>query len=121
VRLSAVPGQQPRNVWAAAGSLLAGDPKLLHKVLFAVGRGHVHRRVEPLHEVPRVALVPRGGEHDHKLSVGRELDELLRHGERVEEQQVLAVVVRIGRHLSAPRLVRRPVRVGCLPVPEATL
>jgi hypothetical protein len=65
--------------------------------------------------------VPRGGEHDHKLSVGRELDDLFRHGERVEEQQMLAVGDGIGRHLSAPRLVRRPVRVRCLPVPEATL
>jgi hypothetical protein len=54
--------------------------------------GREHGRAEPLYEAPRVALVPWGGEHDHRLSAGYELIDLARHGQRVEEQQMLAVV-----------------------------
>src|SRR5438067_507672 len=45
--------------------------------------------------------------------------QLARHGERIEEQQPLPVVDRVGRHVLAPRLGRPPLRVRCLPMPES--
>ena len=50
-----------------------------------VGRRREHRRAESLHETPRVALVPRAGQHDHRLAGGSEFLDLARHGQRVEE------------------------------------
>jgi hypothetical protein len=39
--------------------------------------------------------VPRGREDGHRLAVGRELEDLARYGERVEEEQTGAVVDRV--------------------------
>jgi len=83
--------------------------------------GHEHGRAKPLYKASRVALVPRGNKHDPRLAVGRELDDLARRGQRVEEQEMLTVVDCVRRDHLAPRLARRPVRVRCLPMPEATL
>src|SRR6266849_1346489 len=63
--------------------------------------------------------MPRRGEHDRRLAAGREVPKLARHGQRIEEQQPLPVVDRVGRHVLAPRLGRPPLRVRCLPVPQA--
>jgi hypothetical protein len=49
--------------------------------------------------------------------LGRELPKLARHGQRIEEQQPLPLVDRVGRHVLAPRLGRPPLWVRCLPVP----
>ena len=54
-----------------------------------------------------------------RLAASSEANELARHGERVEEQQLLTVVDRVGRHVLAPGLGRLPLRVWCLPVPQA--
>src|SRR5207248_8389295 len=91
MRLAAVPGQEPGDVGTAA-----------------VGWRDEHRHAEALDQALRVAFVPRGGEHDHRLALGRELEDLVRHGQRVEEKQTGAVVERVRRDLWAPRRARRP-------------
>ena len=63
--------------------------------------------------------MPRAGEHDRRLAVGRELFELARNVLRIEQQQLLAVVDQQEETLRAPRLARLPGRVRGLPVPEA--
>ncbi len=39
------------------------------------------------------------GEHDHRLTVGREFEDLARHGQRVEEEQTGAIVDCVRRDL----------------------
>ena len=105
VRLTDVAGDQPGQI----GTALAG-------------RGHEHRRAVPLDQAASVALVPRVRQHDHRLALGRELLELVRHRKRVEEEQMLAVVDRVRRDdRVVPRHTRLPVRVRRLPVPQARL
>jgi hypothetical protein len=120
VRLSAVRGKQPRHIGAAAGGLLRSGAVLLREVLLSVGRRHEHRRAEPFDEVLGVALVPRCCEHDDQLAVGREPQDLARHGERIKEEQTRPVVDRVRRNFAAPRFARRPVGMRCLPVPDAS-
>jgi hypothetical protein len=117
VRLAAVSGEQPPDVGAAARSLLASDPELLHEVVLRVGRGHVDGQAKALHQALGIALVPRRRQHDRRPTAGRKLVDLARRRERVEEQQALAVVDRIGRDHLLPGLTCRPVRVRRLPVP----
>jgi len=97
------------------------DAVLPHEVVCGVGRRHEHRHAEALDQALRVAFVPRRGEHHHRLAVGRELEELVRHGQRVEEEQPGVVVDCVRRHLLRPPLARRPVRVRRLPVPKSSL
>jgi len=78
VGLAAVPGQQPRDVGAAAAGLLGSDALLPHEVVCGFGRRHEHRHAEALDQARRVAFVPQRGEHHHRLAVGRELEELVR-------------------------------------------
>src|SRR5215213_8572332 len=81
-----------------------------------------------------VALVPWACQYDRRLAVGRKLDDLSGDGQRIEQQHLIAVVDCVGRNHSrltrrlsgarkalAKRLVLgpRPVRVRCLPVPQA--
>src|SRR5205807_6536938 len=75
VPVAAISGQEPGDVGAAAGSLLWSDAVVLHEVVLGVRWWHEHRRSESLYEAPRLALVPRGGEHDHRLAVSRELED----------------------------------------------
>ena len=56
-----------------------------------------------------------------RLALPREREKRVGHSERVEEQQPLAVVDRVRRDLLRPALVRRPIRVRRLPVPESSL
>jgi hypothetical protein len=119
-RLSAAVHQQPRDVGAvpALGDLLRLQAVLPHEVVRGVGRRGVDRRAEAPDQAPRVALVPGRGEHHDRLAVGREGKNLLGYGERVEEHQPLAVVERVRRDLLRPPLLRRPLRMRRLPVPE---
>jgi hypothetical protein len=64
-RVEGVSVQQPPDVGAAANGLPGSDAGLLHQVLLSVGRGHAHRRAEPLDARARVAFVPRVRQHDH--------------------------------------------------------
>jgi hypothetical protein len=98
--------------------MLGGDSVLLHQIVGGVGGRGVYRGAETRDEVARVAFVPRRGEQDHRLALGGEPEALVRYAERVEQQQAAAVVDRIRRDLSPPRLFRRPVGMCCLPVPE---
>jgi hypothetical protein len=52
----------------------------------AVRRWHEHLRAEPLGEVAGVAFVPGVGEHDRGLAAARELLELGRQRQRVEQE-----------------------------------
>ena len=113
-------GAEPDEVGAPSG-LLGGDAELVHEVSRRIGRRRVHRHTEALDQALRVAFVPRRGEHDPRLALRRELEELVRHGQRVEEEQPGAVVYRVGGHLLRPRLARRPPRVRRLPVPKSGL
>ena len=81
---------------AAAAGLLGSDAVLPHEVVCGVGRRE-DGRAEALDQALGVPFVPRRGEHHHRLAVGRELGELPRHGERVEEEQPGAVVDRARR------------------------
>lgn len=68
--------------------------------------------------------IPRGGigrKAGRRLAAGRELVDLARRGQRVEQQQTVAVVDRIGRDHLVPILSRLPVGMRCLPVPQACL
>ncbi len=108
MRLAPVSGEQPRQIGAAARSLLASDPELLHEVVLGVGRGHVDGQAKALHQDLGIALVPRRRQHDRRLTVGRELVDLARRRERIEEQQAFAVVDRIGRDdPGVPEALRR--------------
>jgi hypothetical protein len=111
--------EQPDDVGTAVAGLLGGEAVRVHEELRAVGQRRVDRRAEPLDQALRVALVPRRGEHDRRLALGRELLELARHGQRIEQKQALAVVDRVRRHTLAPRLGRPPLGVRRLPVPQA--
>ena len=72
---------------------------------------------EALHAARIPGEIMRESEpHEPGLEV---VPEFARHGQRIEEQQPLSVVDRVGRHVLAPRLGRPPLRVGCLPVPQA--
>ena len=86
-----------------------------------VRRGHEQRRAEPLHQALGVAPVPRACQHDDRLAAGRELVDQARRSQRIEEQQPLAVVDRVGRDHLAPVRFRLPVRMRRLPVPHARL
>jgi hypothetical protein len=120
VLLEPVPLDEPPEVGTdPAGDLLGRDVELLHQVLALVGRRREHRRAEPFHEALRVALVPRRRQYDHRLALGRELLELRRNGQRVEEQQALAVVERIRGDALGPPILGRPVRMRSFPVPQA--
>jgi hypothetical protein len=83
------------------------------------------RSVEPLHEAAGIALVPRAGQHDRRVAAGRELLDLARQGQRVEQQQTVTVLDCVGGDLLAVPLERAvsrpPLRVRCLPVPQAGL
>jgi hypothetical protein len=72
--------------------------------------------IEPSDERPRVALVPRRGEHDHRLTFPCQREQRIRHGERLEQAQALAVVDRARRHLLRPPALRCPLWVRRLPV-----
>jgi hypothetical protein len=85
----------------------------------AIGKRRVDRHAESLDEALRVALVPRRGQHDRRLPLGRERLDLARHAQRVEEQHVFVVDDRVGRDVLVPGLGRPPLRMGCLPVPQA--
>jgi len=111
--------QEPDDVGGAVARLLGGEAPLPHEVLGGVGHRRVDRGSKPLHEASGVALVPRARQDDRCRSVAREPLDLARRGDRVEEQQALAVVDRIGRDLRPPRLARFPFRVRRLPVPQA--
>jgi hypothetical protein len=117
--LAAAP--KPLQVRAAVTGLLGGDAVLVDEVLRGVGRRSEHGGAEPPDERLRVALVPGRGEDDHRLPFWRERQQLVRHGQRIEKQQALAVVDRVRRHLLRPSLARRPIRVRRLPVPESSL
>ena len=65
--------------------------------------------------------MPRSGQDDRGLSRSRELLDLTGQAQRVEKQQAFAVVDRIRGDLFLPGLARPPVRMRCLPVPEARL
>ena len=84
---------------------------------------HEHRCAESLHEAAGVALVPGVRQNDDRFAVGRELFELPWRGHRIDQQQPLAVVDRVGRDIRSPalRVRRRPVRMRRLPVPQARL
>src|SRR5688572_26562854 len=113
----------PREGLDADRQPLAGPEHLsLDRARVAlVGRGHVERRAETLRQALGVAPVPRARQHDRRLAAGCELVDLARWGQRVEQQQTLAVVDRVGRDHLVPLLSRLPVRVRCLPVPQARL
>ena len=83
--------------------------------------GGVNQRAEALDQAPRVAFVPRRGEHDGRLALGREREDLFGHGQRVEEEQLLPVVEGVRRNRLRPPLVVRPLGVRRLPVPEPVL
>ena len=112
--------EEPDDVWATVARLLRGDAVLLHEVLSGIGQRRVNRHTELLDQTLRVALVPRRGQHDRCLALGRKRLDLARRGDRVEEQQALAVVDCIGGDVPIPRLARLPVRVRRLPVPESS-
>ena len=115
--------QQPRDVRAvpALGDLLRSDAVLPHEIVRGVGRWCEHRCTEPFDQALRIAFVPRCSEHHHRLAVGRGVEDLLRRGERVEEDQPQAVVECVGRDQLRPPLLRRPLGMGRLPVPEPGL
>ena len=113
--------EQPDDVGTAVASLLGGETVRVHEELRGVGQRREHRHAEPLHEALCIPLVPRRGEHDRRLALGRQHLDLARHAQRVEQQQAFVVVDRVGRNVLVPRLARAPVRMGCLPVPEAPL
>src|SRR5205809_8005106 len=73
-----------------------------------------------LRHPPRSTLFPYTTlfRSDRRLAAGREVPKLARHGQRIEEQQPLPLVDRVGRHVLAPRLARSPLRVRRLPVPQ---
>ena len=108
---------EPQDVGAAVAGLLRREPELLHQLLRAVPRRGEDLRAEPFHEALRVALVPRCRQHDQDLTVA--VENLVRHRQRIEEQQTLAVVDCVRRDLRPPRLARVPLRMRCSPVPNA--
>ena len=118
-RLAFLLAQQPHDVGTPVAGLLGGEAVGVHEVLRAVGQRRVDGHAEPLDQELRVALVPGRGEHDRRLAAGGEVHELARHGQRIEEQQLLTVVDRVGGNVLAPRLGRLPLRMWCLPVPQA--
>ena len=111
--------QQPDDVGTAVAGLLGGEAVRVHEELRGVGQRRVDRHAEPLDQALRVALMPWRGEHDRGVALGRERLELARHAKRVEQQQSLAVVDRVGRDVLVPRLGRLPLRMWCLPVPQS--
>jgi hypothetical protein len=119
VRLPGVSGEQPSDIRATPRSLLGSHTVLLHEIRLAIRRRHEDRHAEPLHEAPCVALVPRSRQHDSRLASGRELIDLTRRRQGIEQQQTVAVVDRIGGDELVPRLARSPVRVRRLPMPQA--
>ena len=121
VRLADPLLEEPDDVRAAVARLLGGDAVRLHEVFRGIREWRVDGHTEPLDQTLRVALVPRRGQHDRRLALGRELLDLARRGDRVEEQQALAVVDRVGGDVPIPRLARLPARVRRLPVPESSL
>jgi hypothetical protein len=76
-----------------------------------------HRRVEPLHDGARVALVPGARQYDDELAPVRAGHDLIRRRDRIEEQQPLAVVDGIRRDDLRPDAVV-PLRMRRLPVPQ---
>jgi hypothetical protein len=111
--------EQPDDVGAAVAGLLGGNAERLHEVFRRVGERGVHRHVEPLDEALRRALVPGTRQDDGGLAVGHERLDLGRRRHRIEEQQALAVVDRVGRDVLIPGLGRTPIRMRRLPVPYA--
>ncbi len=108
----------PHDVGLPSPACSAVRPYVSMRKLRGIGQRREHRHVEPLDQALRVALMPRRGKHDRRLAAGRDVHKLARHGERIEEQQPLPVVDRVGRNVLAPRLGRLPLRVRCLPVPQ---
>jgi hypothetical protein len=109
---------KPLQIGAAVTRLLGSDAVLIDQVLRGVGWRREQGGIEAFDERPRVALVSRRGEHDHRLTFPREREEHIRHGERVEQEQALAVVDRGRGHLLRPPLPRCPLWVRRLPVPK---
>ena len=62
--------------------------------------------------------MPRTRQHDRGLTLHRELVDLARQRERVEQQQPLAVVDRVRRDLRPPLLATAPLGMPRLPVPN---
>jgi hypothetical protein len=62
------------------------------EVLLAVGRWDIHGKAESFHQGARIAFVPRGREDDRRLARADELLQFGRHAERVEHQQLVAVL-----------------------------
>ena len=50
-----------------------------------------------------------------------ELEQVAGHGQRVEEDEAFAVVGGVRRHVLRPPLIRRPLGMRPLPVPQAGL
>jgi hypothetical protein len=119
VSLAGFARQQPGHVGAAPGCLFRSEAELPHEVLLGVGRRYEHRYAEPLHQAAGVSLVPRRRQHDRRLAPRRKLDDLARRGYRIEQQQTAAVVDRVGGNRLAPPHAPFPLRVRCLPVPQA--
>ena len=66
---------------------------------------------ETFDETLHVAFVPRCGQDDRRFAFGREPFELARRGDRIEEQEALAVVDRVRGDVLVPRLAER--QSGC--------
>src|SRR2546425_10471381 len=109
---------QPPHV-VADPAFRRGEVEHPEEVFGCVGPRRVDGHPEPLDESLRIALVPRRGEHDRGLPLGSTLLDLAGHGERVEEEQPLALVDRVARDVPVPRLALRPVGMRRLPVPQA--
>src|SRR5262249_34174434 len=104
-------GAQPREVFALHAAHLVGvDAELLDPVLPGVCRRRVYREAEPA----RVALVVRRGQDDG----GRALAQLVGNRERVEQDEVVAELDRVRRDELGPPLLRIPVGMRRLPMPD---
>ena len=119
VRLTDPLLEEPDDVGAAVARLLGGEAVLLHEVFGGIGQRRVHGYTKPLHEASGVALVPRTRQDDRRLAPCRKLDDLARRGDRIEQQQKVAVVDRIGGNQLTPPHTPLPIGVRCLPVPQA--
>ena len=109
---------KPLQVRTAVTRLLGSDAVLINQILRGVRWRRENGGAQPLDERPRVALVPRRGEHNCRLTFPREREQRIRHSDRVEQQQALPVVDRARGHLPRPPLLRRPFWMRCLPMPK---
>src|SRR5207244_565479 len=84
-----------------------------------VRRRYVQGRAVAVRDRLGVAPVPGARQDDRRLALRRELLDLGRRRERIEQQQAHAVVDRVRRDQRPPPLPLVPLRVSCLPVPDA--